>query len=159
MRKKRVVQAGKCYHLVSRVAHRALFFDDDEKNRFVDLLMRVEFFSGVRVLAYCCMSNHIHVFIYLDDARELSEEEILARVNALYRGGRLAEALGEWKVLKDKEDKAMASFGGPVAGTDFRRLLASYTRRMFHPSEFMKTLKQNMTMSFNSRLDHAGTIW
>ena len=29
----------------------------------------------MRVLAYCCMSNHIHVFIYLDDARELSEEE------------------------------------------------------------------------------------
>jgi len=26
MRKKRVVQAGKCYHLVSRVAHRAFFF-------------------------------------------------------------------------------------------------------------------------------------
>ena len=98
MRKKRVVQAGKCYHLVSRVAHRAFFFDDDEKDRFVDLLMRVEFFSCVRVLAYCCMSNHIHVFIYLDDARELSEEEILARVNALYRGARLAEALGEWKV-------------------------------------------------------------
>ena len=47
MRKKRVVQAGKCYHLVSRMAHRALFFDDDEKNRFVDLLMRVEFFSCV----------------------------------------------------------------------------------------------------------------
>ena len=159
MRKKRVVQAGKCYHLVSRVAHRALFFDDDEKNRFVDLLMRVEFFSCVRVLAYCCMSNHIHVFIYLEDARELSEEEILARVNALYRGGRLAETLGEWKVLKDKEDKAMASFGGPVADTDFRRMLAAYTRRMFHPSEFMKTLKQNMTMSFNSRRDHAGTIW
>ncbi len=84
MRKKRVVQAGKCYHLVSRVAHRAFFFDDDEKDRFVDLLMRVEFFSCVRVLAYCCMSNHIHVFIYLDDARELSEDEIFARVNARY---------------------------------------------------------------------------
>ena len=40
MRKKRVVQAGKCCHLVSRVAHRAFFFDDDEKDRFVDLLMR-----------------------------------------------------------------------------------------------------------------------
>ena len=159
MRKKRIVQAGKCYHLVSRVAHKALFFDDDEKNRFVDLLMRVEFFSCVKVLAYCCMSNHIHVFIYLEDARELSEEEILARVNALHRGGRLAEALGEWKVLKDKEDKAVVSCTGPVEGTDFRRLLAAYTRRMFHPSEFMKTLKQNMTMSFNSRRGHAGTIW
>ena len=159
MRKKRVVQAGKCYHLVSRVAHRAFFFDDDEKNRFVDLLMRVEFFSCVRVLAYCCMSNHIHVFIYLDDARELSEDEILARVKALYRGARLAEALGEWKVLKGADDKARASFDGPAAGTDFRKLLAAYARRMFHPSEFMKTLKQNMTMSFNSRRDHAGTIW
>ncbi len=53
MRKKRVVQAGKRYHLLSRVEHRALFLADDEKDRFVDLLMRGEFFSCVRVLAYC----------------------------------------------------------------------------------------------------------
>ena len=85
MRRKRIVQAGKCYHLVSRVAHKAFFFDDEEKDRFVDLLMRVEFFCCVRVLAYCCMSNHIHVFIFLEEGREMSEDEILARVNALYR--------------------------------------------------------------------------
>ena len=60
MRRKRIVQAGKCYHLVSRVAHKAFFFDDEEKDRFVDLLMRVEFFCCVKVLSYCCMSNHIH---------------------------------------------------------------------------------------------------
>ena len=30
MRRKRIVQAGKCYHLVSRVAHKAFFFDDEE---------------------------------------------------------------------------------------------------------------------------------
>ena len=85
MRRKRIVQAGKCYHLVSRVAHKAFFFDDEEKERFVDLLMRVEFFSCVKVLAYCCMSNHIHVFIFLEEGRDMSEDEILARVNALYR--------------------------------------------------------------------------
>ena len=34
----------------------------------------------------------VHVFIYLDEERELSEDEILARVNALYRGARLEEA-------------------------------------------------------------------
>ena len=125
MRKKRVIQAGKCYHLVSRVAHRAFFLDDDEKDRFVDLLKRVEFFSCVRVLAYCCMSNHIHAFIYLEEGRDLSEEEILARVNVLYRGARLGEALGEWKLLKEEDDKARASFGVPVAGTDFGNLLAA----------------------------------
>ena len=83
MRKHRIIQSGKCYHLVSRVAHRAFFFDDDEKDRFVDLLMRIEFFCGVRVLAYCCMSNHIHVLIYLEEERELTEDEGLERVNKL----------------------------------------------------------------------------
>ena len=52
MRKKRVIQPGKYCHLVSRVAHRAYFVDDEEKSRFVDLLSRVEFFCCVRVLAY-----------------------------------------------------------------------------------------------------------
>ena len=52
MRKKRDIQPGKCCHLVSRVAHRAYFLDDEEKSRFVDLLRRVEFFCCVRVLAY-----------------------------------------------------------------------------------------------------------
>ena len=66
MRRKRIVQAGKCYHLISRVAHKAFFFDEEERNQFVDLLMRVEFFCCVKVLAYCCMSNHIHVFIFLE---------------------------------------------------------------------------------------------
>ena len=159
MRKKRIVQAGKCYHLVSRVAHKAFFFDEEEKDRFVDLLKRVEFFCCVKVLAYCCMSNHIHVFIFLEEEREMSEDEILARVNVLYRGARLDEALDEWKTLKKADEDARAQFGGSCGGSDFNRLLATYARRMFRPSEFMKTLKQNMTMSFNARRDHAGTIW
>ena len=33
MRKKRVVHAGECYHLVLRVAHRAYFFDDENYSR------------------------------------------------------------------------------------------------------------------------------
>ena len=37
--------------------------------------------------------------------------------------------------------------------------LDRYRARMNDISEFMKTLKQNMTMSFNARRDHAGTIW
>ena len=30
MRKGRQFKAGRCYHLVSRVAHRAFFFDEEE---------------------------------------------------------------------------------------------------------------------------------
>ena len=35
MRRKRIVQADKCYHLVSRVAHKAFFFDDEEKQGYI----------------------------------------------------------------------------------------------------------------------------
>ena len=50
MRKKRVIQPGKCCHLVSRVADRAYFLEDEEKSSLVDLLRRVEFFCYVRML-------------------------------------------------------------------------------------------------------------
>ena len=38
MRKGRQFKAGRCYHLVSRVAHRAFFFDEEVKKRFAELL-------------------------------------------------------------------------------------------------------------------------
>ena len=39
MRKKRQFKAGRCDHLVSRIAHRAFFFDEEEKNRYLVPLM------------------------------------------------------------------------------------------------------------------------
>jgi len=35
MRKNRVVEQNRCYHLVSRLAHRAFFLDDEEKDRAI----------------------------------------------------------------------------------------------------------------------------
>ena len=40
MRKNRVVEQNRCYHLVSRLAHRAFFLDDEEKDRAVALKAR-----------------------------------------------------------------------------------------------------------------------
>ena len=55
MRKSRLIEQNRCYHLVSRLAHRAFFLDDEEKDRAVALMRRVEDFSGVVVLAYAFM--------------------------------------------------------------------------------------------------------
>ena len=46
MRKNRVVEQNRCYHLVCRLAHRAFFLDDEEKDRAVALMRRVE--AGVK---------------------------------------------------------------------------------------------------------------
>src|SRR5574344_1474453 len=50
MRKNRFIGQDRCYHLVSRLAHRAFFLDDEEKDRVVALMRRVEEFCGVVVL-------------------------------------------------------------------------------------------------------------
>ena len=63
MRKPRFMENCRCYHLISRLAHQAFFLDDGEKTRAVELLRRVEEFSGVIVLAYAIMLNHFHIFI------------------------------------------------------------------------------------------------
>jgi hypothetical protein len=42
MRKSRVIERNRCYHLVSRLAHRAFFLDDEEKDSAVALMRRVE---------------------------------------------------------------------------------------------------------------------
>ena len=77
MRKNRVVEQNRCYHLVSRLAHRAFFFDDEEKDRAVALMRCVEEFSGVVVLAYAFMSNHFHIFIYVPSAEEIGSKSTI----------------------------------------------------------------------------------
>ena len=79
MRKNRVIEQNRCYHLVSRLAHRAFFLDDEEKDRAVALMRRVEEFSGVVVLAYAFMSNHFHIFIYMPSAERRGLSSGLAR--------------------------------------------------------------------------------
>ena len=83
MRRCRIKLPNRCYHLISRVAHRAYFLDEDERTRLVDFVRRVAEFSGVKLLAYSAMSNHFHVFVYIGRPESLSDAEIVRRISAL----------------------------------------------------------------------------
>ena len=96
MRRPRNFQTDRCYHLISRVAHRAFYMDEDERTRFVERMRRVAYFSCIEILAYCVMSNHFHVLVYVPAPCELSEEEVLARVQALYTGVWHSDIMKEW---------------------------------------------------------------
>ena len=67
MRPLRNFKTNQCCHLISRIAHRAFFLNDEEKTRFVERLWRVATFSGVEVLTYCFMSNHFHILVHVPD--------------------------------------------------------------------------------------------
>ena len=59
MRKNRVIEQNRCYHLVSRLAHRAFFLDDEEKDRAVALMRRVE--AGVQAIMSYCINRTISI--------------------------------------------------------------------------------------------------
>ena len=109
MRKKRSFKVNRCYHLISRIAHRAFFFDEGEKDRFVNLIRRVEQFCGVRVLGYAVMSNHFHVYVYLEDEHPVGEEELYAKICRLYCKDTLAAITDKWERLKELAAQADVS--------------------------------------------------
>ena len=59
MRKNRVVEQNRCYHLFSRLAHRAFFLDDEEKDRAVALMRRVE--AGVKASMSYCINRTVSI--------------------------------------------------------------------------------------------------
>ena len=59
MRKNRVIEQNRCYHLISRLAHRAFFLDDEEKDRAVALMRRVE--AGVKASMSYCINRTVSI--------------------------------------------------------------------------------------------------
>ena len=80
MRKTRLIEHCRCYHLVSRLAHRAFFLDDEEKTRAVGLLRRAEEFDDASVYdifwenpPYYLWRNPYWALRLTKDDRELNE--------------------------------------------------------------------------------------
>ena len=80
MRKNRVVEQDGCYHLVSRLAHRAFFLEDEEKDRAVALMRRVE--AGVKASMSYCINRAVSIALTL-----LVPQSPRSRRGPLARGG------------------------------------------------------------------------
>ena len=78
MRKPRENKHNRVYHLISRIVHRAFFLSADERDRFIDVMKRSAAFSGVRLLAWCVMTNHVHILAYVPEPGELSGRSVPA---------------------------------------------------------------------------------
>ena len=149
MRTARIIGNGASYyHCMSRIVHGEMRLNDMEKERFRKTMRAVAEFAGVEILTYALMDNHIHLLLMVPEKREIAEEEVLRRINALYGKVRAANVAFELKKLRDDEREA-----------ESEALLHSYTYRMHDLSQFMKMLMQRITMSYNKRHDLRGHLW
>ena len=149
MRMPRIVAEGwSYYHCVNRVIERRFLLNDDEKERFRLLLRRVEIFTGVKVLTYAILDNHTHLVLQVPEGEPVSERETLRRMGALYDGAFVAGYAERVQAAREHghDDEA-------------ERLLDAYRYRMHSLSQFMKTLLQRYTQSYNRRNRRRGTLW
>lgn len=52
------------YHIMLRGINRQLIFEDEEdKNRFIETLLKYKEQCGYLIYAYCLMGNHIHILL------------------------------------------------------------------------------------------------
>ncbi|HUT56955.1 MAG TPA: transposase, partial [Phycisphaerae bacterium] len=57
----RVVVPRVPHHVTQRGKRRAdVFFTDLDRQRYLQLLLEYSFEQGLRTLAYCLMTNHVH---------------------------------------------------------------------------------------------------
>lgn len=150
MRRARIVEAGGgYYHVISRVVGRQKLLSEEADRELFRCVMRAaEAFSGCQVLTWTCLMNHFHILLYVPPREEVEDEELVRRMRFLYGSEKVDEFAAELVRLRKAGQHAYAE-----------RYCAPYIRRMYDLAEFVKTLKQRVTMIYNKRHNRLGTLW
>ena len=133
------------YHCMSRIVGGDFIFDKVEKEVFIQRMWRLAEFLGIAVLDYVVMSNHYHQLLGVPGLVEISDAELLRRVQVYY-----GENSREAKIL----EKALEKGGDPA-----QRQRKQYRKRMGNLSEYQKHLKQGFTKWYNRQRKRKGTLW
>ena len=149
MRRPRVKVDGEgFYHVVSRIAGRRFLIDDTEKGILLAMIRAAAIFSGVELYTYAVMSNHFHLLVRVPRRQEVSDKELLRRMEALYGTPRFLKILEKWEKWTAKKQEWRVE-------DEKARLRA----RMYDLSQFCKTFKETYSQDYNKRHDYTGSIW
>lgn len=135
---------------MSRIAHQVYFMTDEVRNDFLEMIRRAADFCGIKLLAWCIMTNHFHLLVYLPTPENLSEEEILRRYAVLKGRVKLNALMKELADYRKDAEKGEESV---------RNKLKEISASMYSVGVFMKIVKQWLTQEYNSRYSHRGTLW
>ncbi|NCD35522.1 MAG: hypothetical protein EOL87_19260, partial [Spartobacteria bacterium] len=139
------------YHCMSRIVGREMLLGTAEKEHMCRLIRRVEGFTGVHVLTYAVMTNHVHLLLEepeRDAVQSISDAELLQRLGCLYTEDEVDEIRVRWAEWE------LAGLVNLVREDKQR-----YMVRMHDISEFMKQVKQRFSCWYNRQNGRYGTLW
>ncbi len=154
MRKPRIIgrRETNYYHAMSRAVDKRHIFDDEGKEFFRITMRKLEAFSGVRVLAYCLMSNHFHLLLEVPEVVNLDDAALMERLRAFYSKAHMA-------AIEQKFDQAREHAENTGNWEWLDEIREQYLCRMGDLSVFLKELKERFTKWYNRRENRRGTLW
>ena len=148
------VQGQSFYHCVSRFVQDLFVFGTagsgcSEAEDFLSRMRRQAAFTGVRIVEYVLMPDHVHLLCDVPEPQILTESELLERIEAFHGPQHLR-----------KLQRQLARCAGQPDGIERRnRLLEPYRKRMYDISPFNKELKGGFAQSYNRRHRRYGPVW
>jgi len=81
-RKRRKIGLSKIYHIIARGNERKdIFIDDEDKNKFIQIIINKKKKNEYILYAYCLMNNHLHLLL---KEQEDNISRIMRRINTAY---------------------------------------------------------------------------
>lgn len=136
------------YHIISRTVDQDFKFTEVERGIFEGMMYRCADFAGIYMLDFVIMSNHFHLIIEVPKYIHISDAELTRRMLILYGAKKAQQIFDRW----EQWEKA----GTPEL---VAKAKAKMRKRMYNLSDFVKTLKQRFSISYNQRHGRKGTLW
>ncbi len=136
---------GAVYHCISRIVGGQRLLGSLEKEKLREMLWQQSRFSGIEIITYCLMSNHVHLLVRVPGDVAVSDSELVARAARFY---------GPESLYVQTLQRTLAQLG--TLSEDLREGLRG---RMGDVSVFMKELKQRFSKWFNRQRNRFGTLW
>ncbi len=147
MRLRRLKPKGRSvvYHCISRIVGGSFLLGEVEKEVFRRMMWKQSQFCGVEVVAYCLMSNHVHLAVRVPAEQELPDGELIRRLGILYGSNHpITKNATSFVRNGEKIPKAIHE---------------TFSSRMGDVSEFNKELKQRFSRWYNRVHQRHGTLW
>jgi len=119
------------YHIMSRTVGQEFLLQNNEKDKFVEMMFSLSRLFFIKIIGFSVMSNHFHILIKMESGESYSDEEIQLRLKAYYKKD---------LVLSETE-------------------INEYREKLGDISDCIKLLKQKFSVWYNKANNRKGYFW